>query len=218
MSVTVDAWSPGARRVSKREASGWGVDAHVVDLPGGGTFVYAPVRGAAEHYGAPAVILAPNHYHHLGLAEARAAAPQAIACASTTALPRLGKQGHGGLVACADVHVDGVELLPAPGTKNGETWAFFPERRLLLVCDAFFHVTQPVTGFTGFALRALRTVSGLKLGRTFVWLALADLATYRAWAEATLARLRPTAVGFSHGEVLVAEDATEQLLAVLRAV
>lgn len=218
MTLTVDAWSPGARRVSKRDRSGWGVDAHVLDLPNGGTFVYAPVRGAAEQYGAPAVILAPNHYHHLGLAEARAAAPGAIACASTTALPRLAKQGHAGLAACEEVRVDGVELLAAPGTKNGETWAFFPERRLLLVCDAFFHVVEPVTGFTGFALRALRTVPGLQLGRTFVWLALADLATYRAWAEATLTRLKPTAVGFSHGEVLLGEDATERLLAVLRAV
>lgn len=215
--VVVDEGVPGARRVRRADPSGWCVDAHVVDLPGGGTAVYAPVRGGGASFGDARLVVAPNHYHHLGLAEARAAAPSAVACAHAVGLPRLGKQGHQGLVDAAEVAVDGVELLPAPGTKNGECWAFFPAQRLLLVCDAFFHVGGPVRGFTGFVLRRLRTAPGLKLGRTFVWLALADVPTYRAWADETLARLAPAAVGFSHGETLIADDAGEQLRAVLRA-
>ena len=39
------------------------------------------------------------------------------------------------------------------------------------MCDAFFHVTRPVRGVTGFALRMLRTTPGLCVGTTFLWLA-----------------------------------------------
>lgn len=215
--VVVDEGVPGARRVRKPDPSGWCVDAHVVELPTGGTVVYSPVRGGAAHHGDARLVVAPNHYHNLGLAEARGAAPDAVVAAHSVALPRLRKQGHDGLVDVATVRVEGVELLPAVGTKNGECWAYFPAQRLLLVCDAFFHVAGPVSGFTGFVLRRLRTAPGLCLGRTFVWLALADTRAYRTWADETLARLRPAAVGFSHGETLVADDAGEQLRAVLHA-
>ncbi len=214
--VTVEEWSPGARHVVRRDRTGWSVDMHVVDLPGGGTFVYAPIRGAGAHLGDARVLVAPNAYHHLGLPEARKLAPDALVTAGSVALPRLREKGHEGVRRAEEQKIEGVELIACAGTKAGETWAFFPERRLLLVADAFFHEPGPMSGFTGFVLRRLHTAPGLCLGSTFRWLALADNKAYKSFAEATLERLRPTSVGFCDGAMLRGEDATDRLLDLLR--
>jgi len=65
-------------------------------------------------------------------------------------------------------------------------------------------------------LRATRTAPGLRVGRTFRWLAVADRARYAAWVDETLDALKPTRVLFSHGAPLEGADVSAQLRAAMR--
>jgi hypothetical protein len=188
----------GVTHVPRPAKSGWTVDMTVVD-----DLVYSPVSGLP--LAAARVLVAPNHYHHLALPKLRAQFPDAMVVASDGAQPRLVKQGHAGIRPLHEAKLpEGVRLLPAEGVKNGETWMSIERdgERVLVVADAFFNVEQPCTGFEGFMLRRLRTVGGLRLGRTFQWLAVGDKAAYRKWASDTLARLQPTVIAFAHGAPL----------------
>ncbi|MBI2388832.1 MAG: hypothetical protein HYV09_04365 [Deltaproteobacteria bacterium] len=202
----IDELAPGVSRVSRRDPSGWSVDMIVARLDDGAlvfspTWVGDATAQVVERLGAPRVLVSPNHFHHLSLPRYRARWPEATAIASDGARPRLLAKGHQGVRALDEVSLPGhVRLLPARGTKTGETWLAVDDT--LVVCDSFFHIAEPVSGVMGVALRALRTAPGLQLGRTFEWLAVADRATYRAWALETLARERPKVIAFSHGAPL----------------
>jgi hypothetical protein len=169
--------------------------------------VYSPVSGLPIE--SARVLVAPNHYHHLALPKLRAKFPDAMVVASDGARPRLHKQGHQGIRPLSDAKLpDGVQLHPSEGVKNGETWMSVDRdgERVLVVADAFFNVTE-ATGFEGFMLRRLRTVGGLRLGRTFEWLAVKDKAVYRKWASDTLERIKPTVIAFAHGAPMHDENA-----------
>lgn len=172
-----------------------------------GALVYSPTSHpdlAAAVGGVARVLVAPNHFHHLAIAKYRMAFPDVMVVASDGAQPRLKKKGHE-LRPLSDAKLpDGVRLLPAEGVKTGETWMVVERDgdKVLVVGDAFFNVETPCTGFEGFMLRRLRTVSGLKLGRTYEWLAIGDKAVYRKWALDTIEREKPTAIAFAHGSPL----------------
>jgi hypothetical protein len=215
-------------RSTNVDPSGWEVGMHVVSLPGGASLVFSPTwhgEGTFERVlasGEPAVLVAPNHYHHLSMKRFRARFPAARAVSSATAAPRLTRQGHEGLGAVTDVASllgSGARLSEAPFTKNGELLLSLETEhgRTWVVCDAFFHVTRPTTGAMGLALRMLSTVPGLRVGRTYRWLAVADRARYLDWMTGLLSEERPKAIHFAHGEPLVADDLPDQLLEAARA-
>ncbi len=202
--------------------SGWLLSMHLVPLPEG-VMVYSPARvGAAkaegvESAGAPRVIVAPNHFHHLALSHFRTKYPEALAVCSDGARPRLEAKGHAGLSpleAAAERLGDAVSILPCPGLKTGETWVSVRDgaETTLLVCDAFFNAPGPMRGAMGWVLRATRTAPGLRVGRTFRWLAVADRDRYVGWLRETLAAVKPTRVLFAHGAPLEGADVPERLL------
>lgn len=193
----------GVEHVPRPAKSGWTVDMVVVD-----DLVYSPVRHLPLE--SARVLVAPNHFHHLALPDLRAQFPDAMVVASDGARPRLERKGHAGIRPLSDAKLpEGVQLLPAEGVKNGETWMVVERdgARVLVVGDAFFHVERACTGFEGFMLRRLRTVGGLCIGRTFEWVGLRDRAVYRKWALDTLERVAPTAIAFAHGSPLCEEGA-----------
>lgn len=203
--------SPGVSRFARRDASGWTVDMIVVDL-GDGALVYSPTsfgeqtKALVEQVGAPRVLVAPNHYHHLSLGKFGALWPSAMKVTSDGARPRLENKGHTELRALSDAKLPAhVRLLPAPGTKNGETWLMVDDT--LVVCDSFFHVTDPITGVMGMIHRGLRTTPGLQLSRTFAWVGVKDRAEYRSWVLETLEREKPKVLAFSHGTPVRDADA-----------
>lgn len=214
-------------RSTRVEPSGWEVGMHVVPLPGGASLVFSPTwlgEGTFERvlaHGEPAVLVAPNHYHHMSMKRFRERFPAARAVTSTTAAPRLVRQGHTGLGAVTDVTSllpGGARLIEAPFTKNGETLLSLETEhgRTWIVCDAFFHVTRPTTGAMGVALRMLNTTPGLRVGRTYRWLAVADRARYLDWMSGLVKDERPRAIQFAHGEPLVADDLADLLLEAAR--
>ena len=168
--------------------------------------------------GRVSVLIAPNHFHHLALPAFRARYPQARVLAASGAIPRLRAKGHAGLEPIEDATLPpGLRACVAEGTRTGETFLVCDDgiERSLLVCDAFFHVNTPVRGLVGAFLHATQTTPGLKMGRTFKYMALADAAAYRRWATETLRGVSPQRVLFSHGEPLVGTDVVPRLLAAI---
>jgi len=203
--------TPGIAHVARRNPSGWTTDMVLVSLGDGSSLVYSPTSHGdktaelASQLGAPRVLLAPNHFHNLSLTKYAELFPDAVTVAGDGARPRLAKKGHAHVRDLGSATLPShVRLLPCEGLKTGETWLVVEHEghRTLVVCDAFFNVDGACTGFEGFMLRRLRTVGGLRLGRTFGWLAVSDKKAYRKWACETLERERPTTMAFSHGAPL----------------
>ncbi len=220
--------SPGIHLFERHDATGWGLNVITVKLPAGGTLVYSPswlddrTFDRIGEMGAPSILCAPNHFHHLALARYRTRWPDAIAVASVGALPRLAAKGHAGLRPVEDV----ATALPAgarwhapEGTRTGEVWLSVPHAQgtTLLVCDAFFNVLRRTTGFTGFMLRRLRVVPGLRISTTYQMLGVSDVARCRASSLAIVRSIAPTEVAFCHGEVLRGADCGDRLTEAIEA-
>lgn len=195
----------------------------LVELGAGGLLVHSPTslgddtESLVESCGTPRLLLAPNHFHHASLARFRRRWPEAKVIAAARAIPRLAAKGHTGLTpidgsepgSVAGVELGSVRFHVTAGTRTGETWVSVGDT--LIVCDAFFNVPGPFRGAVGVLLRASRTGPGLRLGRTFRWLAVEDVKTYRRWAEAKLEELAPRRVLFSHGDALEGDDVALRL-------
>jgi hypothetical protein len=221
--------TPNLTRIQKKTPNGFELNMYVVKLDDGSTLLYGPVRlpsttlDAVEAIGKPSILLAPNHFHNLGIQPWRERFPDITTVAGTTALPRLAKKGH---VAKPLSEVrsrvgSSVAIVECEGVRNGETWLCVRSgnESTLVVCDAFFHLTGPFAFPTSLIMSVTRTGPGLQFGRTFRWLAIHDVARYKAWA---LAYLRDhssiTRVVFSHGEPLEGQQVTQRLSQLLEAV
>ncbi|MBX3129069.1 MAG: hypothetical protein KF718_20300 [Polyangiaceae bacterium] len=213
----------GLYELEKVVASGWCFRALAQRLVGGGSLLVSPVRGtmtgsaaSLEAVGAPAFALAPNHFHYMGLAETINHYPEVRAIASGVALRRLrSKCPHDldGLDAVRERLPAGVSLLEPPGLKTGEVWLRFESERGVgwVVSDAFFNVNRALSGTMGLVLRATATAPGLRIGSTFLWLALADRQAYKRWLLARLEADAPRLLIPSHGDVVVDDDLPARL-------
>jgi len=204
--------------LEKRAGSGWGLNMILVPLAGGGLLVHSPTWLGDDTFdrvaaiGEPTILFAPNHFHHLSLARFRERWPNAVAVASDVALPRLRSKGHDGLASIGATKLDGARWLACEGTRAGEALVSIDDgQRTWIACDAFFNVERPVTGVMGLALRALDTTPGLRIGSTFLWMALRDRAAYKKWILARIAEERPTKLFVSHGVAVEGADLPERL-------
>jgi hypothetical protein len=191
---------------------GWHNGMYVVQLPGGGLLLHSPTRLGQEMMdeiaalGPVEILLAPNHFHHLGLPSYRERFPQAAVVCSSVARKRLEKKDHTGLQDLSSVAPllgSKIKLLAADGCKNGEVFVVIESgasERRWITCDAFFHENRPLKGFKGWVVKKLKTAPGLCLGGTFKMVGIGDKAAYRQWITQTLAEMPPTEILFSHGE------------------
>jgi hypothetical protein len=224
--MSTTGWVPideraGLFALEKVVASGWCWRALGVRLDGGEAALVSPVRGTLEKsretlaaIGRPTFALAPNHYHFMGIAEARA--PELSCVASDVARPRLkAKCGHTfeSLDALRERLPRGITLLEPPGLKSGEVWLRAETERGVAwaVCDAFFNVNNALSGMMGLALRATSTAPGLRIGDTFRWLVLGDKRAYRRWLEERIAEDAPRILIPSHGDVLIDDALPDRL-------
>jgi hypothetical protein len=209
-SPTLSEVAPGIWSVEKDVGGGWHNAMFVVRLRSGGLLIHSPTRlgdGVMDQIaalGPVEVLFAPNHFHHLGLPRYRQQFPDAKVVASAGARPRLEKKGHAGIVDLAEVEPllpEGARFLRCEGLKNGEVFLSLDAggTRTWIVCDAFFHETRPTRGARSLLFRALGVAPGLKIGRTFQWVGLADTKAYRAWLDQALERERPKRILVSHG-------------------
>ena len=224
--VATTGWVPideraGLFALEKVVASGWCWRGLAVRLEGGEVALVSPVRGTLERsrasleaLGRPTFALAPNHYHFMGIAEART--PELTCVASAAARPRLtAKCGHAfePLEALRERLPPGVTLLEPPGLASGEVWLRAETERGVAwaVCDAFFNVNNALSGMMGLVLRATSTAPGLRIGKTFDWLVLRDKRAYRRWLEERIAEAAPRILIPSHGDVVIDDALPERL-------
>lgn len=221
---------PGLWAADKRSSANWHWRACALPLPGGGSLVLSPIPDLGDELftslestaGAPAIVLAPNHYHWMALPAWRERYPDLPVVASAVAARRLRKKlgfDLGDLDAARERLPDGAELLEPPGLKNGEVWLRLEHdgRVAWIVSDAFFNVEEKTRGLFGLLLRITGTVPGLRIGRTFTFAAVGDKHSYRDWLLDRIADDRPAVLVPGHGAILTGDDLPDRLDALVRA-
>lgn len=198
-------------------------------LRDGGVLLASPTRGLgdAAHaelaaLGKPSVLFAPNHFHRLGLAEHLERYPEARATASDAAAPRVQKQTGFDVGSLAEVRErlpDGARIVEAAGSRSGEAWLFVSTARgtAWVVSDAFFNLPCVPGGAFGVGLRLTGTGPGLRIGRTYTTLAIADKRAYREWLAEMLDRSPPSMLIPGHGDIVEGPDLADRLCALARA-
>jgi hypothetical protein len=182
-------------------------------LADGRLAVWSPIKGLgrAAHeelagLGRPDLLVAPNHFHNLGLREYAAAYPQATVVASAAAAPRVkSKCGRevreeARLRQALPLHVS---LLIPPGTKCGEMWLSVrgAKQRAWIVGDGFHNIARTPFSPIGLLLKALAVSPGLRIGGAFRWL-IRDRAAYQEWLVNKLHSERPTMLIPCHGQAI----------------
>lgn len=197
-------------------------------LHGGGSLVVSALPSdheddyaALEEIGSPTMLLAPNHYHNLGLKPFCKRYPAAMAVSSDEARPRLVKQTSlpvGSLEALTERLPPGVSILQPEGLKQGEVWLRFetPQGIVWAVCDAFFNVMPVPTSVFGGFLWLTQGAPGLRIGGTFLAVGIRDKQRYSGWLHAQLLADRPIGLLPAHGNPVFAQDLSDQLAEIVR--
>lgn len=194
-----------------------------VELRDGGVCVVSPTRRLdparlAEHAGDIRFLLAPNHFHYLGVPDWLSKSPRAVAVCAPTARPRLARKldvAWDDLEALRAALPEDARLLVPEGTRNGEVWLVV--RDTWIVCDAFFNLTSLPRGAAGLFCRVTQTGPGLRLGQTWKYLALRDRGAYARWLLHELTNAPPRRLVMAHGTILEGDDLAERLAALVRA-
>lgn len=177
---------------------------------------YATMAG----WGTPRFLLAPNHFHSLGLTEWQARFPDAKVVAHAAALPRLTKRLPGLSIAplstLEGALPPGVRLLNPPGARQGETWVSVatPSGTCWYVTDAMVNESRLPGGISGWVMWAVGFRTGLMVNPAFKRFFLSNRARYKDWVHAELERDRPTMFVPSHGDILRGADVADRLRAV----
>lgn len=165
-------------------------------------------------------LIAPNHFHNLGLKPWLKEFPSAQLYAAQAAIPRLTKVLGLNFSEISKLHEfmpQGLQLVVPEGLKTGEIWGLIgagSPQPVLVVSDSFFNM-NPKSGLFGLMLKLGGSVPGLKQTRVFRLLAIKQRQLYRDSARAYLEALRPKVLVPSHGAILTDSNLTERLKALL---
>jgi hypothetical protein len=206
----------------RRNAAGWSVRTTALRLGDGGVVAVSPLRGLGDEaheglapLGKPSLLLAPNHFHHLGLAE-WSGRYGARALSSEAAARRLARKTEVALGSGEELRERlprGASLLVPAGLKNGEVWLRVEgaDGVAWVVGDAFFTMERTPRGGMGLVLRLTGTTPGLRIGGTFTMLGVGERARDRDWLKEAIEADRPRALVPGHGEVLRGADLADRL-------
>ncbi len=168
--------------------------------------------------GRPVFLLAPNFFHHLGLAAYAEKFPDAQVVASAKATPRLSRQitcPIGPLADLQNLLPDRVSLLEPSGTRNGEVWlrAETAQGVVWIVSDAFFNLPRTPRTVMGIVVRLFGIGPGLRIGPTFKWIALKNRREYAVWLKGQLEADQPSVLIPGHGDICEGDDLPDRLTA-----
>ena len=178
----------------------------------GGTVLYSPVRktsGTASAVAPVRFLLAPNHYHNMGLKEHADTFPEASCVCSATARPRLEKVTGcrlSDLKSLEDALPDGASLVEPEGLKTGEVWLCLRSKG-----EVAWVVTDAFCGVQG-AGGSDATVGFLKPFPTY---GLRDKAVFSAWVRHRLELAPPTLIIPCHGEIVRGGNLKQDISALL---
>lgn len=175
-----------------------------IRLRSGGLCLFSPVRGlgdraiaSLQELGEVEALLAPNHWHNMGLHEYAKAFPAASLCASPGASVRLAlitQLRFEGLSGLQRLLPRNMQIIVPAGLKTGEVW--------LSITDAQWHAWVVVDAFCGPWGKARDLCNGPGILGTFPKFGLADRAVYLDWLERQIDSDRPTMMVPCHGAVL----------------
>jgi hypothetical protein len=184
----------------------------------GGLCLYSPVAGLEVSQrdrlaalGGVSAILAPNHYHNMGLkAHAKAFVGASLMC-SKAAEPRL--ESITGLAfepldALRSQRLVNQTIMEPEGLKTGEIWVQIetPSQMVWIVGDAF---TAPLLGEGAYA-----QAPGLLAN--FPRYGVKDASAYRDWVMEQISSSRPTVLLSCHGSVVKSAELGGQLAKLLK--
>ncbi len=161
-------------------------------------------------------LVAPNHFHGMGLGLWKKQFPHAKILATETAAARLRKTTKLSINE-NDTVVDlplmsGQSILALPSVKTGECW--LTHQDFWIVTDAFFHLTKPLMGLRGtiwlLLLWITRTGPGLQIGRTFMSM-VTSRSNYNLWLLETIQTKPPKTLIPLHGTILTDKDLAGKL-------
>ncbi len=153
------------------------------------------------------VVLAPNHFHHLGIDLFKVYFPSTVVVSSNAARKRLIHQINSNiqdLEALIEQLPSHMQLIIPEGTKNGEVWIeiSLPSGDLLIIGDAFVNFTDKVQGLLGLVLDLCQAAPQLQISKTWKWFGLGNIMTYRSWINAYFSDYSPHWVVPLHGNVI----------------
>lgn len=220
-------WEPvveGLWSGQKVMRNGFSLRSMAARLDDGTTLVASPLPGLddAAHdallaIGRPSIVLAPNHFHTLGLADFAARYPDARVVCAAGAVPRLKKKTPHAFDDVTTVTPPAwLELISPPGLKGGETWlvATRGDQRIWAVCDAFFNLPRHPSGPFGLITRLGGSAPGLRISGLFKMAGVADKAAWRDWLLAQIEAAPPTLLLPAHGDAWPVDPAA--LIALIR--
>jgi hypothetical protein len=198
-----------------------------VPLADGSFAVHSPGGGIEDAFttevGVAGALVAGNSFHHMGIAAWRRRFPDATVHAAQSAIKRLAKQGHAGVLGLDALRARlpaHVQILEPPGVRVGEVWLRVEVAGGVawVVCDAFFNFATlaPKAPMRLFQ-KLTHAAPGLSISALMKFGGLSDRGTYKAWALDQLARDRPTLLVPNHGEILRGPEVAARLRGVLEA-
>lgn len=211
------AGAPGVLTAEKHLRGDFPVTSTAVACPGDRTVVVSPLPrpsdallSGLEDIGKPAALIAPNHFHYMGVPGFRERYGDLPVIAGTAGHKRLSRKLSLKLAEPAEAAAmlpAHVSILEPAGLRSGETWLRIegPDGITWVVGDAFFHLAEVPRGMVGLGCRMVGVTSGLKVSRTFSILMLAHRRTYLDWLHAALEKDRPTGLVPGHGEIIHAD-------------
>lgn len=184
-----------------------------ITLQSGGLCLFSPVLGWNETaiaslaaIGPVTHVIAPNHYHNLGLAETMRVFPHARLCCSASAAPRLEKITNLKFNDLCDIDfTGGVEIVEPPGLKSGEIWLIFKKPS-----QAAWFVTDCFCGPRNFDDDARSDQP--ELLSTFPKYGLRDHRVYLPWLRARVALDKPKLLVPCHGGIVSGNHLPQKLM------
>ena len=199
----------------------------VVDLGDGSLLVYSPGVGFSDEQhsmlstrGEVRWLVAPNHFHNLGVPQWLERHPEATVVAADAARPRLrrvlgGDREVAPAIMVSDALPASVSMIPIPDTRQGELWigVSAEEGASLIVGDALTNLERFPGGLTGLIMRIIGR--GVRMNPFFSRFMLRNRDGFRDFAADHCASERPTLFVPCHGEVVEDTGVTSSLLAAL---
>jgi hypothetical protein len=217
--------SPEVYSFSRRQRDFFDLRMVAIRLKSGGLLIYSPMSGMSEkefeqidRMGSPAWLLAPNHFHNLGIPAFQQQYPKSRICASEQAISRLRKIIKGEISVMESMATelpDGVRFMVPEGLKTGEVWLAITadtDKRVLVECDCFFNMTESKNFLFGWILRMTGGMPGLRVSKVFRMIALKRRSTYLDWIRRNLGEFLPNLLVPSHGEIISDHELSNKLI------
>lgn len=197
-------------------------------LTNGSLLVYSPIPlkkddsfQKLEQLGQVSYVLAPNHFHNLGIKPFKTRYPALQCVASEAAIPRLQKVTNERFASFTQINAllpSGVSVIEPEGLKGGELWMTVRSQDkgpILVVCDAYFNMPYVKKSIFGGILWLTGGAPGLRVSRVFRIIGMQKREAYRQWASRLFATFPPNILIPSHGAICRRNNLAAELLALI---